>query len=340
MEPGGDAERGGAAASAAAPGHSHGGCSGIRAQTVSAPEGERLNVWRHQVREAQRSRCTPEMLQQVRRRAEIQKKAKEAVSRAGHLSRCSEMAQRAWCSGERGGNDDEDDGERGGRYVAARTHLSRIQELQAEAHADEGARNAAIDAIEAEIRQQDVRSGGHVAPTLEEDVHQLLQKLVREPDNDAEVAEKFQLYEKYAETVQHLREEIMKFWVESKDIFGDGRARAEAQKQIDDIDSTVAMGIVEDRKEWFVYLMLNKAHRNTGSMRKVLEDLKRKLELLGHTDECPVCLDGLEGAEIETLGCCHKVCKVCWELWTEMQAGRPFCPLCRHQEFVDTMVGE
>lgn len=76
-----------------------------------------------------------------------------------------------------------------------------------------------------------------------------------------------------------------------------------------------------------------------GAKARILEDFQKKLEFLAKNDqqECPVCLEPFE-AEGEhaaaTLGCCHKVCKECWETWSQLMHGRAFCPLCRHEEFL------
>merc|ERR1712007_315889 len=71
--------------------------------------------------------------------------------------------------------------------------------------------------------------------------------------------------------------------------------------------------------------------------------LEKKLEFLASDaqTECPVCLEDFDLMTDpptlrtpETLGCCHKVCKECWLHWSSVMHGNPFCPLCRHDEFL------
>lgn len=108
-------------------------------------------------------------------------------------------------------------------------------------------------------------------------------------------------------------------------------------KRLKGIDNTNAMGIVDDERIWFVFHMMKQASKNNRNMQDVLNNFERKLELLAKAEqqECPVCFE--EGKEAETLGCCHNVCRECWENWTEACHGRPFCPLCRHEEFLHTV---
>merc|ERR1712107_28771 len=96
-------------------------------------------------------------------------------------------------------------------------------------------------------------------------------------------------------------------------------------------------GIPDDSRKWFVYHMMKQAERNNLKMAGTLDTFDKKLKFLAQNDqiECPVCLenfsDGMKAAE--TLGCCHKVCKECWHNWTKLSHGRPFCPLCRQEDF-------
>merc|ERR1719361_1735593 len=111
-------------------------------------------------------------------------------------------------------------------------------------------------------------------------------------------------------------------------------------KHIQGIDKAENMGIPDDAREWFVFHMMRKAERNNLGMASILEAFEKKLEFLAANDqkECPVCLEDFgeagSGHAPETLGCCHKVCKECWENWTSVMHGRPFCPLCRNDDFL------
>mmetsp|Transcript_14319 Transcript_14319/g.27225 ORF Transcript_14319/g.27225 Transcript_14319/m.27225 type:complete len:438 (-) Transcript_14319:97-1410(-) len=42
---------------------------------------------------------------------------------------------------------------------------------------------------------------------------------------------------------------------------------------------------------------------------------------------------------VHTLGCCHKVCKECWDNYAQMNA-KAKCPLCRDQDFLQDMAQE
>mmetsp|Transcript_114027 Transcript_114027/g.295275 ORF Transcript_114027/g.295275 Transcript_114027/m.295275 type:complete len:85 (-) Transcript_114027:108-362(-) len=77
-------------------------------------------------------------------------------------------------------------------------------------------------------------------------------------------------------------------------------------------------------------------------MAAVLEGFQKKLEQLANNDqtECPICLESFveEGSRAaETLSCCHKLCQECWTHWKQVQHGHAFCPLCRHEEFLNVV---
>lgn len=112
------------------------------------------------------------------------------------------------------------------------------------------------------------------------------------------------------------------------------------QKQLSEVDSREAMGIHDDARGWFVYHMMQQAERNNRSMRRILESFEKKLEFLTKCEqqECPICLDDFSPEKrAETLGCCHRVCRDCWANWSTVMHGHPFCPLCRNDEFNETV---
>jgi len=146
------------------------------------------------------------------------------------------------------------------------------------------------------------------------------------------------LYEGYASEVEQMRGSLLTFHEETKPTVPAVIA-ADMDKQVKGIDSAEAMGIPDDAREWFVFHMMRQAERNNLKMANILDGFEKKLEFLAKNDqtECPVCLDPFteDGDHAaETLGCCHKVCKECWESWSAVMQGRPFCPLCRHEEFL------
>jgi len=190
-------------------------------------------------------------------------------------------------------------------------------EAMAEAADLMGAGDAtALTALGNDGLQEDGRGGG-------QSIEELLAQLRTEPANEEECAAKFMLYEGYAREVEPTLPPTV---------------AADLGNQIGKIDSTEAMGIPDDVREWFVFHMMKKAERNNVSMARILDSFEKKLAFLAKNDqeECPVCLDKFESGDKapETLGCCHKVCKECWESWSQVMGGRPFCPLCRHDEFL------
>lgn len=116
--------------------------------------------------------------------------------------------------------------------------------------------------------------------------------------------------------------------------------RQAMQKQVKAIDGHAAMSIPDQTRDWFVYHMMKQAQRNNQVMSKVLEDFERRLQMLANSEQtqCPICLEDFgDTRRAETLGCCHCVCAECWDHWTGVMHGRPFCPLCRHADFIDVI---
>lgn len=172
-------------------------------------------------------------------------------------------------------------------------------------------------------------------------IQTLLEQLRKEPNNEAECTAKFLLYEGYASEVEEMRGTLLKFHEESLPTVPQAVA-ADMTSKVKSIDSTEAMGIPDDAREWFVFHMMRQAERNNLRMASILEAFEKKLEFLAanNQSECPVCLEHFaEGTPHapETLGCCHKVCKDCWKNWTEVKHGRPFCPLCKHKQFLEEL---
>merc|ERR1740138_588235 len=159
-----------------------------------------------------------------------------------------------------------------------------------------------------------------------------------ERSGEAECAAKFLLYEGYGREVEGQRETLLKFHGESRETLPAAVVH-DMDRRVGAIDSREAMGIPDDAREWFVYHMMRQAERNNFAMAKTLSDFEQKLAFLAKNDqpECPVCLECFSDAgprAAETLGCCHKVCRECWDNWTEVTGGRPFCPLCRREDFL------
>lgn len=184
---------------------------------------------------------------------------------------------------------------------------------------------------------------GQRAPTETEHV---LAQLTTQPQNDVECAAKFALYEAYSTEVEDMRDTIMKFHEESKPLLPEALEKS-MNEQIRGIDSREAMTIPERTVEWFVYHMMRKAEQNNLSMASKLESFEKKIKYLAESCqiECPVCLEPFEGENkrSETLSCCHKICTDCWTRWSVVMHGlnkHPFCPVCNHSQFLNTVNAE
>jgi len=169
----------------------------------------------------------------------------------------------------------------------------------------------------------------------------LLRQLRTEPQASEECAAKFMLYETFFSQVEKTRGDLFDFYQESS-VAVPPAVAAEMEKQIKGIDSDQAMGIPDDTRNWFVYHMMRQASQNNGTMAGTLRGFEKKLEVLANQTEtdCPICLEPFaeSGSHVaETLGCCHKVCQECWAHWTQVMGGHPFCPLCKHDAFVNVV---
>lgn len=173
--------------------------------------------------------------------------------------------------------------------------------------------------------------GGHAAEAL-------LGQLRTEPSESEECKAKFSLYEGYLEQVEKMRASLYTLFDESKEGLPSA-VKADMEGQLRGIDNDDAMGIPDDEDVWFVYFMMRQAERNNRAMAAILTGFEKKLEFLAKSEqaECPICLETFksEGPNVaETLSCCHRVCRECWEHWTVVTHNRPFCPLCKNEEFL------
>jgi hypothetical protein len=168
-------------------------------------------------------------------------------------------------------------------------------------------------------------------------VESVLSQLRQEPRDEVECAAKFGLYEGYAAEVESMRNTLFQFHAESRPTLPSVIVE-DMDKQIKAMDSQDSMQIPDRSREWFVFHMMRQAERNNLKMAATLDGFDKKLKFLAQNDqvECPVCLECFDGEAkaAETLSCCHKVCKECWQNWSRVMRGRPFCPFCRHEEFL------
>jgi hypothetical protein len=181
----------------------------------------------------------------------------------------------------------------------------------------------------------------------ESDIEAVLHQLREEPADDDERASKFAIFEGFLSTVEKVRDDTFKFWEDAKIEFEGGGLRA-AEAQLRRLDTRDSMGLSDDvfsegAGAWFVQPMARQASRNSVALTSTLSSLRAKLMLLGKEDtECPCCLEPLaqDGLEVTTLSCCHRCCTSCWESWCQARIGQTaFCPLCRHADFLEYVLG-
>jgi hypothetical protein len=185
----------------------------------------------------------------------------------------------------------------------------------------------------------DTSSRLQTAQAVGSELADLLRQLEREPSDEAECNAKFRLFEDFLATVTTIREQTLAFWAENKDQFT-GSSRTAGDRAIRDIDSSSAMGIEDDPRRWFVYLMAIKANENSTAISAVLASLRSRLEQLANElGECPFCLDPMSADTCTLLACAHRACNSCWMHWQQLKGPEAaFCPICRHAEFVEEIL--
>ena len=173
----------------------------------------------------------------------------------------------------------------------------------------------------------------------------VISELRKEPKNDVEVAEKFEVYEQYLATVEKTRHQCMVFHRKCCNDLAEHTAVLEKMaRAIKSIDKPSNTSIDWDnlRGRWFVHDMTVKSDHNNAFIGRVFTGLKRDLELVSDNDmDCPICLDNLKTAEsgVRVLRCCHKLCGECYDNWKEACTGtRLICPLCRQTDFQEVLV--
>lgn len=186
----------------------------------------------------------------------------------------------------------------------------------------------------------DAAQQAHATTAMTTELQTLLQQLSIEPTNDAEISAKFLLFETFLANVVAIREETISFWDSCKDQFTEAMKHSCA-REMKGIDSSDAMGIMDDPSKWFVYSMTKKASENSTTISHILSGFRSRLELLSQDiGECPYCLEQMQLEKSTLLGCCHRVCTDCWDHWVQLKGDSAFCPLCRHEEFIEEVLCE
>jgi len=328
---------------------------------ASMPSVEQCNQWRERVHERQCTRMTPDQREAHNQRIEAARRLTENMRRCSavrcHTERSSALAneglrQMARCSAPAEFSAVQQRWENAqvtsdGLHVQAlnrlrerptavlRTTEEERQDCLAQVSALAGAQDCSVLFADAEHAGM---GGGHSNTSVEA----LLAQLKTEPRDVEECEAKFKLYETFFSQVEKTRADLLNFHQESRPTVPTAVA-AEMDKQVQAIDSAQAMGIPDDTRCWFVYHMMNQASQNNSTMASVFRSFEKKLEFLANQSEtdCPVCFETFEesGPHVaQTLGCCHKVCQECWQHWTQVMNGHPFCPLCKHDDFVNVLV--
>eukprot|EP00760_Papus_ankaliazontas_P038965 PhM_4_TR9444/c1_g1_i1/m.59878 len=171
-----------------------------------------------------------------------------------------------------------------------------------------------------------------------------LESLRVEPTDDEVAAAKFSVFEAFSAKVTAVRDDLMKVVADAEEVLPE-TANAAVRADVSALDSTRNLGIYNESRNWFVYDMMVQSGKNAATMESLSRGIAAKAELASTNaqPECPICLEVWgEGGEVVPLllGCCHRVCQPCWVQWTEVQAAAgntPFCPLCRHAEFLDVV---
>jgi len=202
---------------------------------------------------------------------------------------------------------------------------------------------AMMDVLDTEIA---VDEQDNVALRLDaKTVNDTLSQLKTEPKDDEELKQKFKLYEDFLKTVELSRKAIFDFWKTSKIDFKDAPyAIKQVESDIKNIDCDDNLGIIFDERIWFVYNMFKQANINNNKLKNLLKSINTKYDLIQNfDDDCPFCLEPLQDCKddidngVITLKCCHKACNECWKNWQELQGKRAFCPLCKHEAFLENL---
>ena len=172
---------------------------------------------------------------------------------------------------------------------------------------------------------------------------EVLASLRQEPTDEASCAEKFKAFELFSATTEKVRKSLFDL-VEQKPL-PVGGAREEMQHFLKKLDSNECCGIFDQSRYWFVHDMMAKTMENTKKMEQLTRDVNIRLGLLAQNaqTQCPICLDDYaanedeEGSDVTPflLPCCHTVCRMCWVHWCNVNPHNKFCPVCKHEAFLD-----
>jgi len=169
------------------------------------------------------------------------------------------------------------------------------------------------------------------------DTDQLVEQLRNEPADDAEAETRFKLYEAFFEKIVKLRAELDALFVECVSCITTA-GKPGLKREMSKIDHPTNLSVADPRPgEWIAAGMVAAVARNLVKLTQFLDSLQQRLKLEASQTECPICLDGFGGKQVEVLSCFHRVCTECWDEWGHVCNGQPMCPLCRHDEFIERL---
>jgi len=296
-------------------------------------------AWLKQMQVTQAKNYTPEMQEKVKARSLARRKRHKKCKRAKVYQQSNAIQKQAWAQGN---------------VRALRSAPSRMQEaVHKSAQQMQQLNNMYEMAFDEEDEEAEDRMEAQLDEILvaqrtdevgivdDRSMSAILEQLRREPTKDEEMQAKFKLYEEFLKNVEKSRKATHQFWKECQEEFqqAQGNVARDVEKSLKDIDHEDNLGIQFNEHRWFVYDMTVKADSNNSKLEAVLKTIERKLEMLQKNDDCPFCLESpSDEVPFVTLGCCHKACEECWSNWQELRGHQAFCPLCREEDFITTVM--
>jgi len=331
-------------------------------QAPSTSSASQQQAWLARISAVQREHATPEQMAAIKARSEASRRSAVMAKKASRVQKSLQLSSSAWSAGMQSPEVNSEGGERASvRGRAAQSAMLRLSSpvfmgsAQAEGatlEEEEAAEDALAEAMDQTVALQ-VAEGtltmadatAAMAGTDDAQAARLrdaLAQLVTEPADAAACAAKFELYEGFAKLTEDARYAVLELWGTAQAEFeGAAATKAQIERDIQAIDRQDRLGIHDDPRKWFVHSMCQAACRNQAHINGVLTSVSAKLELLGSQTECPICLEAFDDAECTptALSCAHKACEECWRNWVAVRGRRAECPLCRHGEFLDAVVG-
>ena len=182
---------------------------------------------------------------------------------------------------------------------------------------------------------------GLVQETAVEDIHSVLASLEKEPKDNEQCAAKFQLYEKFSETLAAIRTSLDDVVRQALEAMPQG-PRQGVLSEMAELESAAHRGVFDESRFWVVHDMMSQGIKNAKLIEEISKKIQLRLKMLADAaqTQCPICLEAFDATNVvpHLLMCCHTVCKSCWEQWAAVRHGNVFCPLCRNRDFLDYLV--